>query len=613
MDEDETSPPSGYIIDPDTTGLFDTDYGNITIRFEYGNRLKALAALSDAIDYEWWVATTGDDYNTDKFNIASYKGSQSSVKTYAITGASANCARTSREKDVSNMVNYVHILGYGDGVNQISTSIYSASNTYSTLSADITSSSTTISLVDASDFDSSGTVRIAEEQITYTGKSGNNLTGCGRGANGTTAKAHKKSVYIEQYYTLASPESGSSVDTYGKMEYTVIDRTLINEETAELIATKYLLERMTPIIRIKVAPNEPLGDIEDLETGDLVTVTDAEAETDGDYRVVGLEYVSDYGVISLEVELSNRSLEFMEQMQKQREEAESMEKYMQGATNIYAITEYENCDNSKPLNLRFWLPSEAVAVNHVKLRFGTQKFRAYGETTTPSPGSSKVAASSTYSGSQNFTNTWKTVASFTTSSDNIEGIFINFGIEIYDYTGADPDGTVDFNYRIYDGSTYYPSSGGSNLSGGNCEFDAPVFYSPNISMFIPGNKKNTTFSFQVRESHSGVTWYANATGDYLTLSQHTHDMDFGIYEETFPAGSPQVKVEVGAEGSESEVSGSPFNATDGGTHDVDITSEVAGVGAGNWINIKFTPQSGSDHNRLRIEANAYVQIFIESE
>ena len=48
-------------------------------------------------------------------------------------------------------------------------------------------SETTITLQNASDFPSSGTILVGSEQITYTGKSGNDLTGCTRGANSTTA------------------------------------------------------------------------------------------------------------------------------------------------------------------------------------------------------------------------------------------------------------------------------------------------------------------------------------------------------------------------------------------------------------------------------------------
>ena len=50
---------------------------------------------------------------------------------------------------------------------------------------------TTITLTSATNFPTQGTIVIEDEQITYTGKSGNNLTGCTRGADiqGTTDAA----------------------------------------------------------------------------------------------------------------------------------------------------------------------------------------------------------------------------------------------------------------------------------------------------------------------------------------------------------------------------------------------------------------------------------------
>jgi len=51
------------------------------------------------------------------------------------------------------------------------------------LGASVNSSATTIPLVDASRFPTSGVVLIENEVVTYTGKSGNSLTGCTRGAS----------------------------------------------------------------------------------------------------------------------------------------------------------------------------------------------------------------------------------------------------------------------------------------------------------------------------------------------------------------------------------------------------------------------------------------------
>lgn len=54
----------------------------------------------------------------------------------------------------------------------------------------LTDDDETITLTDASGFPSSGLIKIGSEQITYSGKSSNDLTGCGRGANSTSATTH---------------------------------------------------------------------------------------------------------------------------------------------------------------------------------------------------------------------------------------------------------------------------------------------------------------------------------------------------------------------------------------------------------------------------------------
>ena len=67
-----------------------------------------------------------------------------------------------------------------------------------TLNGDITNSATTITLTSASGFSVSGTVRIGDELITYTGISTNDLTGCTRGTNSTTAAAHVDTTAVRE-------------------------------------------------------------------------------------------------------------------------------------------------------------------------------------------------------------------------------------------------------------------------------------------------------------------------------------------------------------------------------------------------------------------------------
>ncbi|MHA1305575.1 MAG: hypothetical protein ACTSPI_17885, partial [Candidatus Heimdallarchaeaceae archaeon] len=138
------------ILTTASSGLWDTDFGNISMRFEHANRLNALAKTADAIDYYWWVSQTdSDDYQIDYINLASNQGETSSQKTFHIGSTST---KTTQQKDIQNVVNYVYGLGYGDGVNQLKTSVYAASTQSSFLGANIAATDSSILLSDATDF-----------------------------------------------------------------------------------------------------------------------------------------------------------------------------------------------------------------------------------------------------------------------------------------------------------------------------------------------------------------------------------------------------------------------------------------------------------------------------
>lgn len=522
------SPP--WIMEYNNDGLFQTDYGSVNVRFENSNRLKALAKLCEAIDYEWWVST--DKGYNHKFNIAPYRGSQTSVKTYSVTGVNANAVKTSQKKDITQLANHLTFVGYGDGINQLRTSVYSASSSYTTLASDITNSETEINLVDASNFPSSGTIKIMEEQITYSGKTGNTLTGCSRGANSTIAYSHKKGVYVEEYHSYSNPEEESSIYKNGLKEHTIVDKSITDRETAELIASRYLLDHLNPIIQIKVKPIEPLKDVGEVNIGDKISITDTESGLDGEYRVVGIEYKSEYGFLDMEIEVSNRSLEFIEQMQKEKEQNENLSKYMQGATNIYAISEAENCDSSHYLNMRFFVPNDAVAINSVKLNFKLKDYRAYNTGASSGGGSTQTSSG---------------------GSAHSHNIVIN----------SEPSGTLGASAVTISGNTLYAAQG----TGGT-----------------------KTSSSETAHTHT------------VTIPSHTHNINYGIYEQAL--SSPSVDLYIGEDGGSMLLKGTYTSDKT----ELDITDEVSNVGAGKWINLQFRP-----NKNMRIEANAYVKIFIESK
>ncbi|MHA1304768.1 MAG: hypothetical protein ACTSPI_13810 [Candidatus Heimdallarchaeaceae archaeon] len=591
------------ILTTASSGIWAADYENISMRFENANRLNSLGKLSEATDYYWWVSqTSSDDYDADYIHFDSDQGETSSQKTYNLT---SSMIESKQEKDVTNLVNYVYALGYGDGVNQLETSIYAASTQSSFLNVNIASTDTSILVVDGSIFDATGSVRIAEEIITYDGISTNTLTGCSRGVSPTTAKAHNKNCYIEQHFESNSPQTGSSIQTYGLMDHTLIDKTIIDEETLEVIASGYLSDRKTPILRITIIPDEPMADAA-LNIGDKVTITDSEADIDSDYRIVGQTYRSDYGYLTSQIECSNRSLEFIEQMNKSKQDTESMAKYMQGATNIYSINEAENCDDSTPLNLRFYLPSEAIAINKVLLNFKMKGYRAYSKNTDVIIPADVIAASE-----ENASSIAVTYGSWMHDS-NLDYSQSDSGETTKCYIYLQPSATpgvktYEYKVRMKIGSDYYPSSDGVWLTAHH-EDQAQSgsgsygFNSGTTVIDCPIDANGSTIEPEWRYyGNDTATHDINAYCNFVVHAKHTHGVAYEMNEETLE--SPLMLLSVGIEDSETSL-----GYYDSDQEEIDITSIVSGVGAGNWINIKFEP-----NKRMRIEANAYIQIFIESK
>jgi len=66
-----------WIIQPALDGIFDTDYGDISIRYENGARLKCLGELANALGYEWWVDNNSNGgggwiWDSSKWDIDSW-------------------------------------------------------------------------------------------------------------------------------------------------------------------------------------------------------------------------------------------------------------------------------------------------------------------------------------------------------------------------------------------------------------------------------------------------------------------------------------------------------------------------------------------------------------
>ncbi len=180
--------------------------------------------------------------------------------------------------------NVIYVLGRGDGANQLYSKIFHATTVRSTLSAAITAVVTTITLTDASSFPTSGTVIIGWEKVNYTGKTGNDLTGCTRGVDAATgspawlaAYAHSagKSVYLyvtgATTYNETNPQTGSSIALNGIKEYPKAYPEVNNQDMLDFFAQSKLFQFMVDREEGRYRLNRTLTTA---VLGDNITLTD---------------------------------------------------------------------------------------------------------------------------------------------------------------------------------------------------------------------------------------------------------------------------------------------------------------------------------------------------
>jgi|TARA_R100000908_G_C3750360_1_gene144986 hypothetical protein len=100
--------------------------------------------------------------------------------------------------------------------------------TSTTLNGSHSASVETLTLTSTTGFDTSGTIYLGGEQVTYTAISGNDLTGCTRGANSTTAAIHADGVFVAQFESggvprniVRTPDNNYLLYPFPEKEYTL--------------------------------------------------------------------------------------------------------------------------------------------------------------------------------------------------------------------------------------------------------------------------------------------------------------------------------------------------------------------------------------------------------
>jgi len=109
-----------------------------------------------------------------------------------------NTARIKRSTTLNASGNNLGSLNYNEYIqNEYANQEDKVTST--TLDGSHSASVTTLTLTSTTGFDASGTIYLGGEQVTYSAISGNDLTGCTRGVNSTTAAIHADDIFVAQF------------------------------------------------------------------------------------------------------------------------------------------------------------------------------------------------------------------------------------------------------------------------------------------------------------------------------------------------------------------------------------------------------------------------------
>jgi hypothetical protein len=139
-------------------------------------------------------------WEKDQINLVDASGTVTSTET-TITGiarAMVNWRAITDGEDRIAVGTHNHLYIIQDQALYDITPLRDKSNDATTTAEALDTSETEIDLVSGTGFKTAGTIKIDSEIITYTGKSSNQLTGCTRGTNSTSAATHDSGAVVTQ-------------------------------------------------------------------------------------------------------------------------------------------------------------------------------------------------------------------------------------------------------------------------------------------------------------------------------------------------------------------------------------------------------------------------------
>jgi len=164
-------------------------------------------------------------------------------------------ARIKKDTDVNASGNNLKTLNYNEYI-QKEYATQEDEVVSTTLNGSHSSSVATLTLTSTTGLDTSGTVHIGGEQVTYTAISGNDITGCTRGANSTTAATHSSGVTVTQFenggipqFIVRSPDNNYLLYPLPDKQYTLVfDYFTFPSDLDAHGDTTTIPERFAPVI-----------------------------------------------------------------------------------------------------------------------------------------------------------------------------------------------------------------------------------------------------------------------------------------------------------------------------------------------------------------------------
>ena len=166
-----------------------------------------------------------------------------------------NTARIKKDDDLNSAGNNLTSLNYNEYIDKDYPNEEDQIES-TTLNGSHSSSVTTLTLTSTTGFAASGKVYIGGEQVTYTGVSGNDITGCTRGANSTTAALHADGTTVTQFdgggvprNIVRTPDNNYLLYPYPDKQYTLVfDYFTFPSDLAAHGDTTSIPDRFGPVI-----------------------------------------------------------------------------------------------------------------------------------------------------------------------------------------------------------------------------------------------------------------------------------------------------------------------------------------------------------------------------